>query len=197
MNARVRLQARLEHRKVAGTRGGRDLGGAGRGTHHQQRIGTLELSAQRRPQRAGRDHLAVADAAPGVDHQHREILGQRRILKPVIHDDDAGAGGDCEARAGNARSRHHGRRRARQQQRLVADLGRTMPGGIDRERTGKLAAIAAAEERGPLAGRHEHAGDRKRGRRLAGAADGQIADADHRHAGARPRCLSRAPATAP
>src|SRR5262249_55444671 len=78
-----------------------------------------------RPQRTGRNDPAVADAAPGVDHEHRKILDERGIVEAVVHDDDARAGGDGGAL--DAVARHNGRRRAREQQRLVAHVPRTMP----------------------------------------------------------------------
>ena len=73
-------------------RGRDDVAGARHLADHQQRVGARELRVERRPQRPGGKHPAVADAAPAVDHRDREILGQRRILQAVVHDDDAGAG---------------------------------------------------------------------------------------------------------
>ena len=49
----------------------------------------IELRLERRAQRAGRKHAAVADAAGAVDHQDREVLRKRRILESVVHHDDA------------------------------------------------------------------------------------------------------------
>ena len=74
---------------------------------------------------------------------------------------------------------------------------RAMPRRIDPQRPGQRAAIAAAQEGRPFSRRLQHARDRERRRRLAGAAHGRIADADDRHAGARPRSLSCATAIAP
>ena len=83
--------------------------------HH--RVRALELARERRAQRAGRNHAAVADAAPAVDHQDCDILDERRVLEAVVHHDDARAqrrgrlgaadavaGGDCVDEAfGSAR----------------------------------------------------------------------------------------------
>src|SRR3984957_17245988 len=54
---------------------------------------------------------------------------------------------------------------------------------IDAHRAGELAAINAAEKERPLARREQEMRHRQRRRRLAGAAGGEIAEADHRHAG--------------
>ena len=100
-------------------------------------------------------------------------------------------------RAGDAVACDDGRRHARQQQRLVADLRGRVGMRIDHFRTGEAAAIAAAQTKRPLAGRLQHFGEHHRGRRLAGAAEREIADAQHRHAGARALPLIRRAAIAP
>ena len=151
----------------------------------QQRVGALKLRVERRAQRPGREHAAIADAAAAVDHGHGEILGERAVLQAVVHDDDAGALRLRQRGAGDAVARDDGRRRAREQQRLVADLGRAVRVRLDPFRSGDAAAIAAGEEEHVLAGRGQHLRDGDGGRRLAGAAEGEIADADDRHAGAR------------
>ena len=60
--------------------------------------------------------------------------------------------------------------------------------GIDPHRSGVAAAIAAGEKKRPLRRTDQQPRHRKRGRRLARAAEGEIADAEHRHLGlaARP-----------
>ena len=98
---------------------------------HDQRMGARELRGERRPQRTSRDHPAIADGAPGVDDEHRKVLGERGILEAVIHDDDARAGSDCHAGAADAIARHDGRRDARQQKRLVAHLAGAVPSRVD------------------------------------------------------------------
>src|SRR5258706_14326779 len=40
-----------------------------------------ELKLERRTQRAGRDHLAIADPTPRIDDRHRQVLGQLRVLE--------------------------------------------------------------------------------------------------------------------
>src|SRR5271170_2774584 len=64
---------------------------------------------------------------------------------------------------------------------------------IDAHRSGELAAIAAAEEERPLVHRQQKTRHRERGRRLAGAAGGEIAQADHWHAGALALRLNASP----
>src|SRR5580704_6741412 len=65
---------------------------------------------------------------------------------------------------------------------------------IDAHRSGEFSAVTAAEKERPLMRRKQKMRYQKRRRRLAGAAGGEIAEADHRHAGrlalrlnARPR----------
>lgn len=60
---------------------------------------------------------------------------------------------------------------------------------IDMQRTGQAPAIAAAQHTGPLAQFAQEMHQRQYARRLAGAADMIIADADHRNAGIGTRLL--------
>ena len=52
-------------------------------------IDKAELEFHRCAQRSRRDHLAVAEPARAVDDGDGEILGQRRVLQAVVHDDGA------------------------------------------------------------------------------------------------------------
>jgi hypothetical protein len=74
----------------------------------------------------------------------------------------------------------------RQKQRFVADVAGAMMFQIDDGRHVERAAITAAEESGLQPLFADDARKRDGGRRLAGAADGEIADADDRdrHRGA-------------
>ena len=56
---------------------------------------------------------------------------------------------------------------------------------IDAPRPGLGSAVAAAEAERRLAGLGQHTRQQQRGRRLASTAEGEVANADHRHAGAR------------
>ena len=85
----------------------------------------------------------------------------------------------------DAIARAPGRRHLRQQQRLVADRRGIVPRRIDPQRPGQPAAVAAGQEVRPPAARDQLRRQRQGHRRLAGAAGDQVADADHRHAGAR------------
>ena len=49
-------------------------------------------------QRPGRDHPAVAEAVAGIDDDQRQILGETRVLEPVIEQDRLRAGRDRGAR---------------------------------------------------------------------------------------------------
>ena len=79
-------------------------------------------------------------------------------MEPIVHDDDARARGNGSAL--DAVARHDGRRRAREQERLVAHVVRAMTRRIDPDRAGEDAAVAATEEDRPLARRRQHARDR-------------------------------------
>ena len=150
---------------------------------HQQRVGALHLRGERRAQRPSRKDATIADAAPAVDHGDGPILGERRILQAVIHDHDGRALGFRQRGAGDAVAGNNGRRRARQQQGFVADQAGRIGVGVDALWHGVAAAIAARQAERRFAGlaqqRHQHHG----GRRLAGAAECEIADAQHRYAG--------------
>ena len=93
-------------------------------TDDDQRLGAVKLQAERRPQRAGRNNVAVADAAAAIDDNDAEVLGERGVLQAVVHHHDAGAGELREFRAGDAVARDDGGREPGQQQRLVADVAR-------------------------------------------------------------------------
>src|ERR1700682_6066591 len=49
---------------------------------------SAHLRPPRRAQGAGRNHPAVAEAAAAIDHDQRHVLGHRRILETVVHQDD-------------------------------------------------------------------------------------------------------------
>ena len=140
----------MEHGDAVAARGVQNLGGAFRRADDHERLRARDLDLERRPQRACRNDAAVADAAAAVDQKDGEVLDQRRILESVVHDDDAGAGGARQAGAGDAVAGDDGRRKPRQHQRLVADVGRVMKRRIDAHRSGESAAIAAAEKKRPL-----------------------------------------------
>ena len=150
-------------------------------------MGMAQLGTQRGTHGPGRDHAAIANAAGAVDNHDGKIFDQRRVLKSVVHHDGRSAGGARHLRPGDTVMRDDGRCKPRQQQRLVAHLGRTVARRVHAQGPGNLAAIAAAEKDHPPPGIDQHPRQGERGRCLAGAADGEIADADHRHAG---RCAA-------
>ena len=126
---RIRLKPAVKHRQAARLRRRSDRVARPRPRRPPAAHGRGEAGRERRAQRARRKHLAVADAAAAVDHQDREVLVQPRTLEAVVHHDRAGAGRARGVRAGDAVARHDGGREPRQQQRLVADLGRAMRAG--------------------------------------------------------------------
>ena len=92
---------------------------------------------------------------------------------------------------------HHHRHAAaaRQQQRLVADHG-GIGIGQDKAGIGGTAAIAAADDAGAPACSAQLLDQGQRQRRLAGAADGDVAHHQHRHRGAVDSALARQEARA-
>ena len=182
-------ERRPQHRFAARRGGARDRRAGVAVADEDERVGERPLRRKRRPQRSARQAEPVADPRLAVDDGERQILAQRRVLQAVVHDDDAGAARSAEARAGGPVARDHGRRHPGEEQRLVADIGRAVPGRVDQNRAGEPAAIAAAEEGGRGAELLQHAREGERGRRLAGAAGREVADADHRHR----RPFARAP----
>ena len=121
-----------------------DACGAVRRSDHDQRLRVTELQLQRSAQRSSGNDPAIADAAPAVDENKTQVLGERRILKTIIHDDDARSGGTCECRSGDAVARDDGGREPRQKNRFVADIGGSMQRWVDAHRAGQSTAIAAA-----------------------------------------------------
>ncbi len=172
---------RLEHR-LAGPAGDADkrVGGVAR-ADFQQRGGEFELQPSRRAHRPGRHDIAIADAAHGVDHHQCIVEMQFRALEAVVHDDQVAALGDQPSCAFDALAGDDGQRMMRDQQRLVADIFGAVVGGVDHGRAVHAAAITTAEDTRLQPPGLGGLGKRDNGGRLAGAADGKIADADDRH----------------
>ena len=100
-------------------------------------------------------------------------------MQPVIHDDEIRAGRTGRSRTGRTIARHDGRGDPRKLARLVAHLIRQM--GADPDRAGKPPAIAAGKKERAMAGRHDQSGDGDCSRSFSRSADGEIAEAHHRH----------------
>src|SRR6516165_237488 len=126
----------MDYRDVVALRAFDDRRRSGRRPATDNGVRDLNLGLERRPQRTGRDNAAVADAAAAVNKQDREILGQRRILKPVVHDDDGRTVLSRSFGPRHAIARYDSWGEARQQERLVADGRRSMPSRIDAHRAG-------------------------------------------------------------
>ena len=148
--------------------------------------------AERRAQRAGRKHAAVADAAAAIDHRDRESLCSDGFCRPSsITMMLAPAARAAAAPATRSRATIVGAARASSSGSSPTSAARCVR-RVDPHRARRAAAIAAAQKERPLAGGRQQPRDRDRGRRLAGAAEREIADADDRNAGARPRLRMRA-----
>ena len=146
----------------------------------EQCIRSRELRIQWRAQGAGREHAGIADPAPCIDDGQREILGQRRILQAIVENDHA-----CALRArkfgtGDTIACDDCRRRARKQQSFVANLRGTVGAAIHQFRSRLGAAITAAEAKRAPAAVGEHLCEHDDGGRLAGAAEREVAHAQHR-----------------
>ena len=106
----------------------------------------------------------------------------------------AGAPAAAAARAAAARSRPtQTGAEGGEQQRLVADVRRAVPRRIDAHRPGQPTAMAARDHMRRHPAPAEPQDERHHRRGLAGAAGGQVADADHRHADARRRPARQPP----
>ena len=151
--------------------------------HDTTRRSACREPADRLAQRPRRQQLPIAEAATAVDHDDLAVARQPIVLQAVVRQNDPRAALDRTLRRCHAiRTGDDDRACAfRQQHRLVADfLGRRVAAHVTRPLR-RIAAIAAQDDaddaRLALA-----ACDREpdRERSLAGAADGDIADHDHR-----------------
>ena len=139
MNARVGLEPRRETPAARACARRRRPAPHRRRRPRAARLRAIELRVERRAQRPGRKHPAVADAAPAVDDEDGKILGQRRILEAVVHHDDARAGRDRGLRA---RRRDRARRWSARRARAAAARRRRRPrdAATDRPAPGRRAA---------------------------------------------------------
>src|SRR6516225_12061052 len=92
----IRLELAMKKRNFALLGALDDACGAVRRSDYDQRLCAIKLPLQRSAQRSGGDDAAIADAAATIDEDEAQILGQRRILKTIIHHNDARSGGTCE-----------------------------------------------------------------------------------------------------
>ena len=149
----------------------------------QKQIGPCESRRDRLPQRPRREAAAIAEAERRIGNEDRKILGKRGVLETVIEDKRLCPGGFGGAGTRGAVPRYPGRAEGREQERLVADLLRRMPAFLDPQRPRLLPAEAARDDMRDDIARGQHLHQRDNGWGLAGAAGGEVADADHRHAG--------------
>src|SRR5262245_8461771 len=142
----IRFEPAVEKRNPAALGTLDDACSAVRRSDHDQRLRAIKLQIQRSTQRSSRNDAAIADAAAAVDENKAQVLGERWILKAIIHNDDACSGGTCECRSSDAVARAHGRGKPRQENRFTADIGSPVQRRIDAHRTGQATAIAAAQK---------------------------------------------------
>ena len=121
--AALGFEAPVEDPYVVTARNLEERCGIGRRADREKGLRARHLHIERRAQGTGRNQPAVADAAAAVDHEDRQILDQRRILKAVVHHDDGGAIASRHRCARDALARHDGGCEPRQEERLVADVG--------------------------------------------------------------------------
>ena len=83
-----------------------DEGFGTRGSPDQNKhLRPAQLRPERRAQGARRNDAAIADGAPAVHNQDRQIFAQGRILKSIIHDNDG-----CASRNRKIGAAEHPRR---------------------------------------------------------------------------------------
>jgi hypothetical protein len=149
--------------------------------HLQQRAGENQLVDDASPERTARNDAAVADAVACVDNDQRIVDVDARALETVIHDQEITAMlFQQEAGAGGTVRRHCDRRVRGQKQRFIADMLGGVMMRIDDMRPCKGAAMAARQETWIELHAPGLPGQFDRHRRLAGAADCEVADAKHR-----------------
>lgn len=135
-------------------------------------------------QRPRRQAATIAKSALAIEHQNLEVPPQRIVLQTVITDNDiaitladeyrsslaaVGAGSDGAATA------------ARQQHCLVADFRRIAGGGDSARPIPRTSSVSAREDAGSPALFGEPLHEPQDQRRLAGAADRQVAHDDDRY----------------
>jgi hypothetical protein len=162
-------------------------------TDDEQRFGAANLGLEGRPHGSGGHGEAIADTDRGIDCYQRQIKSERRVLEPVVHDDDVDVFIHKAASTGGAITRDDGGRDGRKQERLVTDFDRGVDRWIDKDRRLRGAAVPGGQQAGLEPPAPRHAGERDGCRGLAGAANDEIADANHSHRGAIGRRLCHAP----
>jgi hypothetical protein len=145
-----------------------------------------DCGRHRLAQRPGGQETTVAAAAL-VEDEDLDVAAEREVLQPVVGDDGVDAVVGLQQGMGGghaiAADDHRHARAPREKQRFVADVVRCVvrchpPGHV----VGRAAPAVATRDDARHAPRcTQRLDDREHGRRLAGAADEQVADDDHRH----------------
>ena len=106
----------------------------------QHCVSMAQLRQHRRAQRAARNNMTVANAAPRVDNHEIEIAPQPHALKAIIENDEVDALVLQQFRPCKAVGRHSDRCMLGDQQRLIADVPRQIMVSIDNPGAGTDAA---------------------------------------------------------
>ena len=180
----IRLQMRAQHRLALRGDRGRHRAGGGAVADNDQRIGARELRLQRRAQ-ADRRETPARCRGRG---RRRSRSARRPWRSP-----DSGSRRPSGSRSRLAHAPARRPRRARAPPPPAAwpaSISGSSPtsaaacrAGIDPDRPAQFSAIAAAEHDRRLAELAQQLRQRQHGRRLAGAADMIVADAEHGNAG--------------
>ena len=144
---------------------------------HHYRVHLVEPRG-RLAQRAGRQAPAVAEAAHAVYHDDLNVARERIVLQSVVADDHLAVRFQQSDGVGPCSPDCDGYRHApADHDSLVAHLLRTV-NGLDSARRPARASIAAQRDADPKPAAFQLAGQPHDERRLAGAADGEVADHD-------------------
>ena len=155
------------------------------GADQHDRVGAGKPARERLAQRARRHHPAVAEAVAAVDDDAAtESLASVGFWKPSSSRIASAPAATAARDAGGAVARDPARRARGEQQRLVADRGGVVAGGIDPHRAGEAAAIAAGHDVQPR---------RRCAAQIARRATARPASCRRRR---RPDCRRRSPAPA-
>ena len=136
--------------------------------------------------------MAVADAAPGIDHDQRIINMDARALKAVIHDEEITALRQKHPCTSRPISTDGHQSSTRQKQRLVTNMACAVMFRINQmRRTGNRTAMTTRQNAGgqPHDPRLPGKGDCHR--RLAGTTNCQIADTQNRCGDFFPRRIAQ------
>ena len=103
----------------------------------QNQISPRQTRPHRLTQGACGQAAAISEPLFGIDHHQRQILQDRRILKPIVQHNHTSPRRLGRPHACGTVARHPSRRKGRQQKRLIPDLCRRVPRGVHLHRPGQ------------------------------------------------------------